>query len=190
MESGIVPGVLGYGQHVRKGFRRPRQALGGLMGQGEGANQPTKGLCAPPNPSHVTRRGGGATPRAAAPPGLGGKFPRGWGRPNPSRVSPVAAAPPLGNPRAPPPPPLPPIYSEGERGQSHPFPGAAPPSSNSSFSSVELGEALQEYHKLHHHAVVLLEFSLNFSSPLAGSRRRRRPRVVSVLNAEAPFFGS
>ena len=35
------------------------------MGQGEGANQPTKGLCAPPNPSHITRRGGGATPRAS-----------------------------------------------------------------------------------------------------------------------------
>ena len=45
LESGIVPGVPGYGQHVRKGFPRPRQALGGLMGQGEGANQPTKGLC-------------------------------------------------------------------------------------------------------------------------------------------------
>ncbi len=79
LESGIVPGVPGYGQHVRKGFRRPRQALGGLMGQGEGANQPTKGLCAPPNPSHVTWRGGGASPRAATPPGLGGKFPRGGG---------------------------------------------------------------------------------------------------------------
>ena len=186
MESGIVPGVPGYGQHVRKGFRRPRQALGGLMGQGEGANQPTKGLCAPPNPSHVTRRGGGATPRAAAPPGLGGKFPRGWGRPNPSRVSPVAAAPPLENPRAPP-PPLPPIYSEGVGGQPHPSLGAAPSSSYISSSSVVLGEALPENHELHrHHAVVLLEFSLNYSSPLAGSRRRRRPRAVRVLNAEAP----
>ena len=50
-----------------------------------------------------------------------------------------------------------------------------------------LGEALLENHELHcHHAVVLLEFSLNFSSPLAGSRRRRRPRAVRVLNAEAP----
>ena len=48
-----------------------------------------------------------------------------------------------------------------------------------------LSEALQENHELHrHHAVVLLEFSLNFSSPLAGSRRRRRPRVVRVLSAE------
>ena len=28
-------------------FRGPRQVLQGLMGQGEGANQPTKGLCAP-----------------------------------------------------------------------------------------------------------------------------------------------
>ena len=186
MESGIVPGVPGYGQHVRKGFRRPRQALGGLMGQGEGANQPTKGLCAPPNPSHVTRRGGGATPRAAAPPGLGGKFPRGWGRPNPSRVSPVAAAPPLGNPRAPPPPPFP-LYIVREREGSRTLPLAQPsPSSNTSSSSVVLGEALPENHELHHHhAVVLSEFSLNFSSPLAGSRRRH-PRAVRVLNAEVP----
>ena len=38
-----------------------------------------------------------------------------------------------------------------------------------------LSEALLENHELHpYHAVVLLEFSLNFSSPLAGSRRRRR----------------
>ena len=152
------------------------------MGQGGRAHQPTKGLSAPPTPSHVTRRGGGATPRAAAPPGLGGKFPRGWGRPNPSRVSPVAAAPPLGRLLH----PLPPIYSEGARGQPHPLPGAALSSSNSS-SSVVLSEALPENHELHcHHAVVLLEFSLNFSSPLAGSRRRRRPRAVRVLNAEAP----
>ena len=62
-----------------------------------------------------------------------------------------------------------------------------PPSSNTSSSSVVLGEALLENHELHrHHAVVLLEFSLNFSSPLAGPRRRRRPRAVRVLNAEAP----
>ena len=69
--------------------------LWGLMGQGEGAHQPTKGLCAPPTPSHVTRRGGGASPRAAAPPGLGGKSPRGGGAQNPSRVPSLAAAPPL-----------------------------------------------------------------------------------------------
>ena len=49
-----------------------------------------------------------------------------------------------------------------------------------------LGEALLENCKLHHHVVVLPELSLNFSSPLAGSRRRRRPRAVRVLNAEAP----
>ena len=60
-------------------FGSPGKCWGGFMGQGEGTNQPTKGLCAPPNPSHVTRRGGGATPRAATPPGLGGKFPRGGG---------------------------------------------------------------------------------------------------------------
>src|SRR4051812_27254825 len=94
------------------------------MGQGERAHQPTMGLSAPPSPSHVTRRGGGATPRAAAPPGLGGKFPRGWGRPNPSRVSPVAAAPPLGNPRAPPPPPFP-LYIVRDREGSRTLPPVA-----------------------------------------------------------------
>src|SRR3954467_13253835 len=158
------------------------------MGQGERAHQPTKGLSAPPTPSHVTQRGGSATPREAAPPGLGGKFPRGWGRPNPSRVSPVAAAPPLGNPRAPPPPPLP-LYIVRKREGSRTLPLAQPsPSSNTSSSSMVLGEALPENHELqHHHAVVLMELSLNFSSPLAGSRRRRRPRAVRVLNAEVPY---
>ena len=66
---------------------------------------------------------------------------------------------------------------------------AALPLSNTPSSSVELGEALPENCKLHHHAVVLPEFFPNFSFPLAGSRRRRCPRVVRVLNAEAPFFG-
>ena len=69
-------------------------------------------------------------------------------------------------------------------------PGAALPLSNSTSSSVVLGEALPENFKLHHHAVVLPELSLNFSYPLAGSRRRRRPWAVRVLNAEAPLFGA
>ena len=72
-------------------------------------------------------------------------------------------------------------------GQPHPSPGAALPLSNTSSSSVVLGEALPENHELHHHhAAVLPEFSLNFSSPLAGARRRRRPRAVRVMNAEVP----
>ena len=80
------------------------------------------------------------------------------------------------------------IYS-GEAHGSFTLPLAQPsPSSNtSSSSSVVLGEALPENHELHHHhAFVLSEFSLNFSSPLAGSRRRGRPWAVRVLNAEAP----
>ena len=85
------------------------------------------------------------------------------------------------------PSPLPPIYSEGVGGQPNPLPGAALSSSNSSSSSVVLSEALPENHELHrHHAIVLLESSLNFSSTLAGSRRRRRPRAVRVLNVEVP----
>ena len=47
LESGSVPGVPGYGQHDQKVFRGPRQVLQGLIGQGEGANQPTKGLSGP-----------------------------------------------------------------------------------------------------------------------------------------------
>ena len=77
----------------------------------------------------------------------------------------------------------------GVGGQPHPWQGAALSSSNSSSSSsVVLSEALPENHELHcHHAVVLLELSLNFSSPLAGSTWRRRPWAVHVLNMEAPF---
>ena len=103
----------------------------------------------------------------------------------------MAATPPLGNPRAPPPPPFP-LYIVREReGSRTPWPGAALSSSNSSSSSVVLGEALLENHELHHHhTVVFSEFSLNFSYPLAGSRRRRHPRAVCVLNAEAPLFGA
>ena len=70
----------------------------------------------------------------------------------------------------------------------------SPPSplsnTSSSSSSVVLGEALPENYKLHHHAVVLPEFFPNFSFPLAGSRRGRRPRAARVLNAEAPLFGA
>ena len=66
---------------------------------------------------------------------------------------------------------------------------AQPPPSNFS-SFVEHSEALPKNHVLHHHAVVLPEFSLNFSSPLAGSRRRIRPQAVRVLNAEASLFGA
>ena len=72
LESGSVPGVPGYGQHDRKVFRGPRQVLHGLMSQGEGENQPTKGWCAPHTLSHVTWGGG------APPPGLGGKPPPAW----------------------------------------------------------------------------------------------------------------
>ena len=50
LESGIVLGVPGDDQRDRKVFRRPRQALGGLIGQGEGAHQraqPLSGLMCP-----------------------------------------------------------------------------------------------------------------------------------------------
>ena len=86
------------------------------------------------------------------------------------------------------PAPSTPIYSGEAHGSCTPCPWHSPPPSYTSSSSVVLSEALPENHELHrHHAVVLPELSLNFSSPLAGSRRRRRPRAVRVLNAEAPF---
>ena len=55
--------------------------------QGEGANQPTKGLCTPLTYCHVTR-GFGALHPGFPPPGLGAKSPKG------EIPSAMAAAPP------------------------------------------------------------------------------------------------
>ena len=84
------------------------------------------------------------------------------------------------------PAPSTPINSGEAHRSRNPSAGAALSLPNTSSSSVVLGEALPENGKLHHHAVVLPELSLNFSSPLAGSRRRRSPQAVRVLNAEGP----
>ena len=84
------------------------------------------------------------------------------------------------------PAPSTPIYSGEAHGSRSPSAGAALSLPNTSVVVVVLGEALPENCKLHYHAVVLPELSLNFSSSLARSRRRRRPRAVRVLNAEAP----
>ena len=81
-------------------FGSPGKCWRGFMGQGEGENQPTKGLCAPLTYSHVTR-GFGAHHLGFPPPGLGAKSPKG------EIPSALAAAPPRGNPRAPPPLPSP-----------------------------------------------------------------------------------
>ena len=78
------------------------------------------------------------------------------------------------------------IYSGEAHGSFTLAPGAALSLPNTSSFVVVLGEALPENCKLHHHAIVLPELSLNFSSPLAISRRRIRPRAVRVLNAEVP----
>ena len=64
------------------------------------------------------------------------------------------------------PAPSTPIYSGEAHGSRTPSPGTALSLSNTSSSSVELGEALQKYHKLRHHAIVQPELSLNFTSPL------------------------
>ena len=88
------------------------------------------------------------------------------------------------------PAPSTPIYSGEVHGSRSPSAGAALSLPNTSSVVVVLGEALPENCKLQHHAVVLPEFFPNFSFPLAGSRRGRRPRAARVLNAEAPLFGA
>ena len=75
------------------------------MGQGKGANQPTKGLCAPLTYSHVTR-GFGAPHLGFPPPGLGAKSPKG-------EIPSTLAAAPLGETLGRLPLPLAPIYSGG-----------------------------------------------------------------------------
>ena len=63
------------------------------------------------------------------------------------------------------PAPSTPIYSGEAHGSRTPSPGAALSLPNTSSSVVELGEALVENCKVHHHAVVLPKLSLNFFSP-------------------------
>ena len=53
-------------------FGSPDKCWRASWAKGEGANQPTKGWCAPHTLSHVTWGGG------APPPGLGGKPPPAW----------------------------------------------------------------------------------------------------------------
>ena len=86
-------------------FGSPDKCWGGFMGQGEGANQPTKGLCAPLTYSHVTR-GFGAPHLGFPPPGLGAKSPKG-------EIPSALAAAPLGETLGRLPLSLPPIYSGG-----------------------------------------------------------------------------
>ena len=93
---------------------------------------------------------------------LKGAPPLAWGA---SPLS-LAAAPSRSHLEGPAPFPLRPINIGEEGGQQHLIQGAALPLSNTPSSSVELGEALPENCKLHHHAVVLPEFFPNFSFPL------------------------
>ena len=82
-------------------------------------------------------------------------------------------------------PPRTPINSGGEVGQQQHSPWRLPlPLQHLSLPLV-LGEALPGSRYFHHHAVVLLDLHQLLPS-LAGSRRRRRPRSVRVLNAEVP----
>jgi hypothetical protein len=90
----------------------------------------------------------GGNPKGGAPLGLGGKPPP-LGRRPPSRS----------HLEGPAPFPLRPINRGEEGGQQHLIQGAALPLSNTPSSSLELGEALPENCKLHHHAIVLPELS-------------------------------
>ena len=144
---------------------------GGLNGLNKGGNQPIVGWCAPPRGprslGHQTLGFGGSPP-----PNLGGKpppFP--LGAPPPSRSNLEGLAP----------FPFHPINRGEEGGQQHHIQGAALPLSHISSSSVELGEALQENHELHHHAVVLPEFFPNFSSPPCWIKKEETsPRYTCV----------
>ena len=86
-------------------FGSPGKCWGGFMGQGKGANQPTKGLCVPLTYSHVTR-GFGAPHLGFPPPGLGAKSPKG-------EIPSALAAAPLGEILGRLTLPLAPIYSGG-----------------------------------------------------------------------------
>ena len=164
-------GASGNRRITEKGFGGP--------GSGSGPNGPQRGdttaligLCAPPGPSPMAH-GGLAPPRAAAPPGLGGKAPRGGnpracaalGRRPPTAL---AAGPPRGNPRAPP-SHLFPLYIEGQReGSQHTFvPRCCPPSpitSSSSRGAWRSPAGILHHH--HHHAVVLPVSPSTSPSPL------------------------
>ena len=85
-------------------FGSPGKCWGASWAKGRGANQPTKGLCAPLTYSHVTRRFG-APHLGFPPPGLGAKSPKG--------EIPSALATPLGETLGRLPLPLGPIYSGG-----------------------------------------------------------------------------
>ena len=166
--GGSVRGYIGIVPGPPKGFR-------GSTGR---VHLPRRALWAEYGGEPAPRWAGCQTPRAHVRLGLGGGTLKGappW-QPPPSRSI----------WRGPAPLSLAPINRGEVGGQAHHIQGAALSLPNTSSSSVVLGEALPENCKLHHHAVVLPELSLNFSSPLAGSRRRRRPRAVCVLNAEAP----
>ena len=187
MESGSVPEVPGDDQHDRKVFREPRQVLGGFMGQGKGANQTTKGLCAPLTYSHVTR-GFGAPHLGLPPPGLGAKSPKGG-------IPSALAAAPLGETLGRLPLSLPPYIVEVlglpntrvslSQGAALPLsllvsrsawrsPARVPRSSTTTTPSC----------------CCWMESSPTSPSPLAGSRHGRRHRAARVLNAEAPLFGA
>ena len=183
MESGSVPEVPGDDQHDRKVFWEPRQVLGGFMGQGKGANQPTKG-CAPPSPIPRDQGVWGAPSRVPTS-WLGGQVTQG-GDP----ICP-GCRPPRGNPRAPP-LALAPIYSGGFGAAQHTslsLPRRSPTSLPPHLSRCLVKPCWNARPSI---TTTPLCYCWTESSPtspslLAGSRHGRRHRAVRVLNAEVSF---
>ena len=76
-----------------------------------------------------------------------------------------------------------PIYNGEAHGSSTPSPGASVPPVTHLPPRLGLAKPCQD-HATSTTTPSCCWISINFSPPLAGSRRRRRPRSVRVLNAE------
>ena len=176
--TGKVSGVTGIVSGPPEGSRGPSGGAtypGGPHGLKWEGNQPLVGWCAPHGPPPAPRvgnPGGGGRPTW-----LGGQATP-LGRPPPLEIASPRAGAPLG----------PPIYSGGDGGSLTFAFGASLSLSNTSSSSIELGEALPEYCS----SITTTTSCCYWSHlpqpllPLAGSRRRRRRYSVRVLNAEVP----
>ena len=156
------------------------------MGQGEGANQPTKGLCAPLTYSHMTR-GFGAPHLGFPPPGLGAKSPKG-------EIPSALAAAPLGETlgRLPLPFPLYIVEVLGLHNTRVSLSPKAQPYLSPSSSLVVLGEALLEYcaPPPPPRRRAAAGRSLPQPLPLSLLDQGTGDRAARVLNTEAPLFGA
>ena len=143
----------------------------GLRGAG---SQPLVGW-AHPLPWALAPRVEGGNPRGGAP--------LAWGASHPLPLSPWPPPHPRWVLEGPAPFSLPPINRGVRGGQPHPLLGAALSSSIVCLAKPCRSTASPPSPRRRAAGGAVF---LNLSFPLAGSRRRRRPRAVRVLNAEAP----